>query len=52
MMLTYCCVADRECQGTTIEYGSDKANGTLASMAWNGKRGKSLPPVWLTVHKV
>ncbi|KAI7340635.1 hypothetical protein KC315_g571 [Hortaea werneckii] len=39
-------------KGTTVAYGSDKAKVSLASMGWNGKRGKSLPPVWLTVHKV
>ncbi|GAB1735343.1 hypothetical protein NU219Hw_g2981t1 [Hortaea werneckii] len=39
-------------KGTTVAYGSDKATVSLASMGWNGKRGKSLPPVWLTVHKV
>ncbi|KAI6824443.1 hypothetical protein KC332_g8892 [Hortaea werneckii] len=39
-------------KGTTVAYGSDKAKVSLASMGWNGKRGKSLPPVWLTVHKI
>ncbi|KAI7221877.1 hypothetical protein KC333_g1466 [Hortaea werneckii] len=39
-------------KGTTVAYGSEKAKVSLASMGWNGKRGKSLPPVWLTVHKV
>ncbi|KAI7548900.1 hypothetical protein KC331_g4130 [Hortaea werneckii] len=39
-------------KGTTVAYGSDKAKVSLASMGWNGKRGTSLPPVWLTVHKV
>ncbi|KAI7227006.1 hypothetical protein KC330_g8591 [Hortaea werneckii] len=38
-------------KGTTVAYGSEKAKVSLASMGWNGKRGKSLPPVWLTVHK-
>ncbi|KAI7109544.1 hypothetical protein KC340_g554 [Hortaea werneckii] len=39
-------------KGTTVAYGSDKAKVSLASMGWNGRRGKSLPPVWLTVHKI
>lgn len=41
-------------KGTTIEYGSDRAKGNLASMGWNGQRGESggLPPVWCVVHKV
>ncbi|KAI7164815.1 hypothetical protein KC349_g492 [Hortaea werneckii] len=39
-------------KGTTVAYGSDKAKVSLASMGWNGKRGKALPPVWLTVHKI
>ncbi|CAK4026125.1 Hypothetical predicted protein [Lecanosticta acicola] len=38
-------------KGTTIEYDSDKAKGTLGSMGWGPKRGKALPPVWLVVHK-
>ncbi|EMC95988.1 hypothetical protein BAUCODRAFT_511790 [Baudoinia panamericana UAMH 10762] len=38
-------------KGTTIEYGSGKASGTFSSMGWNAERGKSLPPVWVTVHK-
>lgn len=44
-------MADPLIQGTTIEYTSDKANGTLASMGWTAKRGDSTPPVWVTVHK-
>ncbi|KAI6896819.1 hypothetical protein KC318_g10514 [Hortaea werneckii] len=39
-------------KGTTVAYGSEKAKVSLASMGWNGKRGTSLPPVWLTVQKV
>lgn len=39
-------------QGTTIDYDSDKANGTLNSMGWSPKRGDKAPPVWLVVHKV
>nr|POE77810.1 hypothetical protein CFP56_09453 [Quercus suber] len=38
-------------QGSTVLYGSTKAAGPLSSMGWNAKRGTSLPPVWLTVHK-
>ncbi|KAH9814257.1 hypothetical protein Tdes44962_MAKER05694 [Teratosphaeria destructans] len=39
-------------KGTTIEYTSDKAKGTLKSMGWDKKRGTDLPPVWICVHKV
>ena len=45
-------VADELLQGTTIEYTSPKANGTLKSMGWSKKCGDTLPPVWLVVHKV
>jgi hypothetical protein len=38
-------------QGTTIEYGGDRAGASLSSMGWTGKRGDSLPPVWVVVHK-
>ncbi|KAK5137153.1 hypothetical protein LTR08_000658 [Meristemomyces frigidus] len=38
-------------KGSTIEYASDKAKGTLASMGWNARRGDALPPVWVVVHK-
>lgn len=41
-----------EAQGTTVEYDSDKAGGSLESMGWNAKRGDALPPVWLVVHKI
>ncbi|KAM0718047.1 hypothetical protein Q7P37_006379 [Cladosporium fusiforme] len=39
-------------KGTTIEYGSDKAGGSLSTMGWTGKRGDALPPVWVVVHKI
>lgn len=39
-------------QGSTIEHGGDKGNGSLANMGWTGKRGESLPPVWVVVHKI
>lgn len=41
-------------KGSTIEYGSERAKGSLASMGWTGKRGEKdgLPPVWCVVHKV
>lgn len=38
-------------QGTTIEYGGDRAGSSLSSMGWTGRRGDSLPPVWVVVHK-
>lgn len=38
-------------QGTTIEYDGDRAGSSLSSMGWTGKRGDSLPPVWVVVHK-
>ena len=44
-------LADIMIQGTTIEYDSDKAKGTLKSMGWSAKRGDSLPAVWLVVHQ-
>jgi len=41
-------------RGSTIEYGSDRAGGNLASMGWTVSRGaeNGLPPVWCVVHKV
>jgi hypothetical protein len=51
-LITCAAFADVSHQGTTIEYGSDKAKGTLASMGWNHKRGNGLPPVWVAVYKV
>jgi hypothetical protein len=40
-------------QGTTIEYDNkDRAKASLSSMGWTAKRGESLPPVWVVVHKV
>ncbi|KAK4498348.1 hypothetical protein PRZ48_011006 [Zasmidium cellare] len=40
-------------KGSTIEYGSDKAKGTLEAMGWNERKGGGeIPPVWLVVHKV
>lgn len=39
-------------QGTTIEYDGDRAGASLSRMGWTGKRGDSLPPVWVVVHKV
>ncbi|KAK3709995.1 hypothetical protein LTR37_010614 [Vermiconidia calcicola] len=38
-------------KGSTIEYDSDKAKGSLKSMGWSVKRGDVLPPVWVVVHK-
>ncbi|KAF2151166.1 hypothetical protein K461DRAFT_258171 [Myriangium duriaei CBS 260.36] len=40
-------------KGLSVEYGSDKAGATMASLGWNEKRGgdNSLPPVWLVLHK-
>ncbi|KAK4545155.1 hypothetical protein LTR36_003706 [Oleoguttula mirabilis] len=38
-------------KGTTFEYTNDRANGILASMSWDAKRGTSRPPVWVAVHK-
>ncbi|KAK4953440.1 hypothetical protein LTR28_006472 [Elasticomyces elasticus] len=39
-------------KGTTIEYKSDKAMDKLKSLGWSSKRGESLPPVWVCLHKV
>ncbi|KAF2174015.1 hypothetical protein M409DRAFT_62200 [Zasmidium cellare ATCC 36951] len=40
-------------KGTTIEYDSDKANGSLGSLYWDEKKGsEGVPPVWLVVHKL
>ena len=38
-------------KGTTIDYGGDRAGAALSSLGWTAKRGESLPPVWVVVHK-
>jgi len=43
--------ADQQLQGMSIEYTGGKANNALKTLGWSEKRGDSLPPVWLVVHK-
>jgi hypothetical protein len=38
-------------KGTTVEFGNDKAGGTLAAVGWTDKNGGERPPVWLVLHK-
>lgn len=38
-------------QGTTVEFGGDKAGDTLAAVGWTDANGSARPPVWLVLHK-
>ncbi|CAD0043109.1 unnamed protein product [Aureobasidium pullulans] len=39
-------------KGSCVEFGGDKAGGTLAAVGWTEKNGGERPPVWLVLHKV
>lgn len=39
-------------KGSCVEFGGDKAGGTLAAVGWIEKNGGERPPVWLVLDKV
>ncbi|KAI5244866.1 hypothetical protein E4T43_03492 [Aureobasidium subglaciale] len=38
-------------KGTSVEFGGDKAGGTLRAVGWSEKNGGERPPVWVVLHQ-
>ncbi|KAI5210082.1 hypothetical protein E4T39_00648 [Aureobasidium subglaciale] len=38
-------------KGSSVEFGGDKAGGTLKAVGWSGKNWRERPPVWVVLHQ-